>query len=130
MTVELSNNNENKQAPLANDNSNDLLRFSLLPQLYDLGKTDLELQFILDLQSHQFRHDEVLLTRTMSDSLPTSLIQCLLHLEWPTFRHLRVSILFQDNDNGCTRSKNYAFRRKLIWRNNSTSSPQQFKKKN
>ena len=51
-SIKLSNNNEHKQAPLANDNSNDLLHFSLLSQLYDQGKTDLELQFIMDLRSH------------------------------------------------------------------------------
>ena len=50
--------------PLANDNPKDLLRFLLLPQLYDLGKMDLEMQFIFDLRSDQLRHDEVLLNRS------------------------------------------------------------------
>ena len=73
----------NRQALLAINSSNDFLNFSLLPQLYHMGKMDLKLQFILDLQSHQLRHDKVLLNRSrfLSDSPPTSLTECLL----PTF---------------------------------------------
>ena len=44
--MKLPNNNDHKQAPLVNDNSSYLIRFSLLPQLYHLGKTDVELKII------------------------------------------------------------------------------------
>ena len=51
----LSNSKDHKQALLANDNSNDLLNFSLLPQFYHQGKMNLNLQFILDIRSHHLR---------------------------------------------------------------------------
>ena len=93
-SIKLSNNNQHKQGPLANGNSNDLLRVSLLPQLYDLGKADLELHFVLDFRSHLLRHDEVLLNRsgfrTIHYQRPYYNAQ--FHLEWPSFHHLRLSI--------------------------------------
>ena len=60
-SIRLSNSEDHKQALLANNNSKNLLNCSFLPQLCHLGKMDLNLQFILDLRSHQLRHEEVLL---------------------------------------------------------------------
>ena len=65
-SIKLSNSKDHKQALLANNNSNNLLNFSLLPQLYHLGKMNLKLlQLIMDIRSHQLRH-----------SLPTFLKEC------------------------------------------------------
>ena len=63
-SIRLSNSEDHKQALLANNNSKDLLNFSFLLQLYHLGKMNLNLQFILDLPSHQLRYDEVSLNRS------------------------------------------------------------------
>ena len=63
-SIKLSNSEDHKQALLGNNNSKDLLKFSFLPQLYHVGKMDLNLQFIFDLRPQQLRHDEVLLNRS------------------------------------------------------------------
>ena len=49
-SIKLSHNSEHKQPLLANETWNDLLRFSSLPQFYDLGKVDLDcsLHWIFD----------------------------------------------------------------------------------
>ena len=65
----------NRQALLAINNSNDFLNFSLLPRLYHMGKMDLKLQFILDLQSYQLRHDKVLLNSFTSNFRVTCVYQ-------------------------------------------------------